>query len=264
MDRSVRCQASKASSVRARLQQLAATLLVVIFCAPVPHSLAGDIDKCAGGVLAKGTGDDLLINAPCTVNTGTYNYHDVNIIKGGSLQFSDAVIDFWTHGILVQNEGSLIAGVVGAAADGSGGTIVPIGTAGGNLTFHLYGADEGKHGKGITCKKADGKHDTQCGVPGTADSGIWGGNAKMPATEYTPTPDLPGGVDDCFYKYDTLAFDDGGGPEQGYFGYKVLGVSYGGTLRLYGKKGATYPDTTVDPKSSATSWVRLNNCAAGG
>src|SRR5260370_12563147 len=132
MDRLVRCQVSTASSVRTWLLQVAAALLVVIFCAPVPPSLAGDIDKCAGGVLAKGTGDDLLINAPCTVNTGTYNYHNVNIIKGGSLQFSDKVIDFWAHGILVQNEGSLIPGVVAAAHEGSGGKGVPLGTSGVN------------------------------------------------------------------------------------------------------------------------------------
>ena len=45
----------------------------------------------------------------------------------------------------------------------------------------------------------------------------------------------------------------------GYYGYKVLGVGYGATLQLYGKKGATY-DTTVDPANTGTSWVRLNNC----
>ena len=45
----------------------------------------------------------------------------------------------------------------------------------------------------------------------------------------------------------------------GYYGYKVLGVGYGATLQLYGKKGATY-DTTVDPTNTGTSWVRLNNC----
>ena len=95
---------------------------------PVSYSLAADADKCTGGVLPKGTGNDLLIDVPCTVNAGTYHYRDVNIIKGGSLQFSDAVINFWAHGILIQNQGSLLAGVVGANPDGSGGTIVPIGS----------------------------------------------------------------------------------------------------------------------------------------
>src|ERR1039458_7317234 len=126
-----------------------------------------------------GSGADLVVDSTCIVGAGTYHYGDVNIIKGGSLQFSDAVINFWAHGILIENQGSLTAGVVGAASDGSGGTIVPIGTAGGNLTIHLYGKDEGTDGAGITCKS-----DTvnQCGVPGTADTGIWGGNAKSTPT----------------------------------------------------------------------------------
>ena len=41
----------------------------------------------------------------------------------------------------------------------------------------------------------------------------------------------------------------------GYFGYKVLAVSYGGRLKLFGKLGATYP--TLQPKGAGTSWVRL-------
>src|SRR5262245_59124873 len=65
---------------------------------------------------------------------------------------------------------------------------------------------------------------------------------------------LPGGVTDYFYAYDPLPYDDGG-VVKGYFGYKVLALSYGGTLQLFGKKGATYG--TVDPSNSGTSWVRL-------
>src|SRR5262249_275640 len=51
-----------------------------------------------------------------------------------------------------------------------------------------------------------------------------------------------------------LPYDDGGAVK-GFFGYKVLALSYGGTLELYGKRGATYG--TVPPSSSGTSWVRL-------
>ena len=240
-----------------RLQQVATGLLVVILGVAAPHSRAAA--GCPEPV-PKSTGGDLVVDSTCVVGAGTYHYGDVNIIKGGSLQFSDAVINFWAHGILIEDKGSLIAGVVGAAADGSGGTIVPIGTAGGNLTIHLYGKNEGEHGKGITCKS---DKVNQCGVPGTADSGIWGGNAKSPPTSCTVTTGLPGGVNDCFYKYGTLPYDDGGGLVPGYFGYKVLGVSYGGTLRLYGLKGATYPDTTVVASNTGTSWARLNNCAVG-
>ena len=73
---------------------------------------------------------------------------------------------------------------------------------------------------------------------------------------------------DCFYPYDAMPFDNGKptdskfGQAVGYYGYKVIGVGYGGTLTLYGKNGATY-DTKVDPTNTGTSWARLNNCAPG-
>ena len=52
----------------------------------------------------------------------------------------------------------------------------------------------------------------------------------------------------------------------GYFGYKVLALSYGGTLQLFGKKGATYavPECGAAPTSSGTSWVRLSKPALKG
>ena len=207
--------------------------------------------------LSKGT--DLVVNTKCIVGAGTYNYRDVNIIKGGSIQFSDAVINFWAHGILIENQGSLIAGVAGAAADGSGGTIVPIGTAGGNLTIHLYGNDQGEHGEGITCR-SDSVN--QCGVPGTATTGIWGGNANSTPASCTVTTGLPGGVNDCFYKYDTLPYDD-------------VGIQR--LLRLQGPCGVVrrhaaalrlerrdLSRTAVVPSNTGTSWVRLNNCGVLG
>jgi hypothetical protein len=85
---------------------------------------------------------------------------------------------------------------------------------------------------------------------------------------------LPGGISDRFYRYGPLhgdgkcndvgsVFDKArgactSGGEVGYFGNKVLAVSYGGTLGLFGYKGAMYavgPDQ--DPSYSYTSWMRL-------
>jgi hypothetical protein len=66
-------------------------------------------------------------------------------------------------------------------------------------------------------------------------------------------------VNDCFYPYETLDPSDKKKGNVAYFGHKVLAVSYGGTLQLFGKKGATYAsgcDST--PSCSGTSWVRLN------
>ena len=46
--------------------------------------------------------------------------------------------------------------------------------------------------------------------------------------------------------------------ETGMFGRKVLAVSYGGTLQLFGRKGATYTNG-VQNWDSGKSWVRLRN-----
>jgi hypothetical protein len=148
--------------------------------------------------------------------------------------FSDAVIDFWAQSILVENNGSLIAG----------SPAHPIGTAGGLVTIHLYGKDQGASGAGIDCKT-----DVRCGV----DPSIW---TMTPSSKVT----LPGGVSDYFYAYAPLDYDNA--DPNAYFGYKVLGVSYGGTLNLFGMKGATYG--RLPPSSSGTSWARLNGSLVAG
>jgi hypothetical protein len=92
----------------------------------------------------------------------------------------------------------------------------------------------------------------------------------------TVVPTLPGGVSDYFYQYGPLHGDgkctdgsvfkvvNGKGAcntstgQVGYFGNKVLAVSYGGVLALSGYKGVTYdPVVDGDPLNSGTSWMRL-------
>jgi len=203
---------------------------------------------------------DLDVTAACTVpgsnspKTPTmYVFDNIDIYGGGSLAFADANIDFWAKSIIIENKGTLTAGV---APDGV--TISPVGTAGGKITIHLYGPQQTNklHATGVPC------HDTTCGVDSTL---FMSNNMKTldpkdckPAKEFGGT--LPN--NDCFYMYDAMPYDDGGNVPA-YFGYKVLGIGYGGTLRLYGLKGATYPDTTVVASNTGTSWVRLNNCATG-
>jgi hypothetical protein len=126
----------------------------------------------------------------------------------------------------------------------------PIGTRGGFVTIHLYGPDQGPGtgkgdgGQGIVCRSPKDPSTGPCGIP----LQIWSSNGA------TKVP-LPGGAaDDYFYQYHPLPYDDGGAVP-GFFGYKVLAVSYGGTLQFFGKKGATYGD--VRPSDSGTSWVRL-------
>ena len=67
-----------------------------------------------------------------------------------------------------------------------------------------------------------------------------------------------------------MPIDYEGGDPKGYFGYKVLAVSFGGTLQLFGKKGATYandtefPNIDTKPWQSGRSWARLGASAAKG
>jgi hypothetical protein len=196
--------------------------------------------------LQPGAGEDLEVTGDCQVTGqvggGTYWYRNVNIYTkpqsniGGTLSFWDAVINFHAQSILVENGGSLIAG---SATDDA-----PIGREGGRLTIYLYGKDQGAGGLGIRCK-SDPK---TCGVP----ANIWNsnGNAKVP---------LGNGVEDYFYKYSPLPFDNGTDEQEnaGYFGYKVLAVSYGGTLQLFGKKGAVTL-RKLKENDSGRSWGRLD------
>ena len=222
--------------------------------------------QCMTGALPKGNisspPDMVIVSGTCTVGPGKYYFHNINILGGGTLQFQDTAIEFWAESILIQNTGSLIAGSPSA----------PIGTAHGHITFHLWGPDQGgtatgpggNGGKGIDCLMSNGSGgfvtDPTCGVPST----IWNSN-KMDMSNMNPPSCnkaskyktlLPGNVDDCFYEYEPLVYDDG--DPNAYFGYKVIGLSYGGTLQLFGKKGATYSAAVPVPAwFTGNSWVRL-------
>ena len=158
----------------------------------------------------------------------------------------------------MEDGGSLIAGTVRE----------PFGRYGGRLTIHLYGKDQGPGtgtgdgGKGITCKTG-----MTCGVPDAIWNSNWDEASNKPKdpglarkiSDFTSAKDYHGFKDDYFYQYDTLPYDDG--DPQGYFGYKVLAVSYGGTLQLFGRKGATTAAPrrlSRRPQTPGSSWVRLN------
>jgi hypothetical protein len=214
----------------------------------------------------------LVLTDSCTVKAGTYKFGEVHILgPAGKLTFEDAKIDFWASSILIEKDGALVAGKLDT----------PIGTTAGSVvTIHLWGKDQtgtdpNKQGMGIACWSDD---KAQCGVPDeiwkSNDDGM-GMNMPVPPAQAKKIPVLPapntypGVADDYFYAYTPLSFDGATNPTHGvgYFGYKVLALSYGGTLQLYGKKGATYavPECgAVAPTSSGTSWVRLNADAAKG
>lgn len=194
---------------------------------------------------------DLVISTPKVVRAGTYWYRFINIVDGGALVFSDANITFWVNSILVENGGTL---QVGSATN-------PVGTGGSDhiVTFNLYGS---QNNTGITCKTEEVfSTDTTCGV----SNAMWQSEGD---TKYS-MPGFKEGVKERFYAYTRLPLDDDLLDATGkvctncYFGRKVIAVSYGGILRMFGKKGATY-DTTAKASSSMTSWAKLSATAEAG
>ncbi|MBF6568960.1 MAG: G8 domain-containing protein [Candidatus Binataceae bacterium] len=211
--------------------------------------------------LPAGDGGDVEVTGPCNVPAGTYTYRNVNIYAPdpttcasnpsscGSLIFADdpAGIDFYAENIIVENGGSLIAGSasapIGTQCTSGGGA-----EKCGRVTIHLWGAAADP---GALCKSS-----AQCGVP----NGIWTSNTPSMNPSQCSSKTLSNGVNDCFYPYETL--DPADGTAAAYFGHKVLAVSYGATLQLFGKKGAVYGNTTTpcdstSPSCSGTSWARL-------
>ncbi len=167
---------------------------------------------------------------------------------------TDKNIIIWTSSIIVENGGTLQAGTANT---------VPYGSSGGTLTIYIYGSDlsAGKdpatnQGQGALCV---GKLDIAnsigpCGIPWRA----WSDNGQSP-TGLDGSATV-GGVKDYFYQYGpsygdgrcsdgTTIWDPIGqcdnktkaANQVGYFGYKVLAVSYGGTLQLFGYKGTPLP-----------------------
>ena len=214
-----------------------------------------------------------------------------NITSSGVLSFNqpamgNANIDFWAKSIIVEANGALTAGTP-ASPYGQPRLLTK---DAGFLTIHLYGANQSVSGGipvdpvtmpglGTLCK-SEGTGLGPCGIPNT----VWTNNGStiLPGCGATPTtnasnciPGLPtnnGNGVDYLYQYGPLYGDNlcsdmktkwtaaGGcpsGTQVGYFGYKVLAVSYGGTLTMYGYKGVA---TGIDgmPLNSGNSWMRLS------
>ncbi|GJM15047.1 MAG: hypothetical protein DHS20C13_03740 [Thermodesulfobacteriota bacterium] len=202
---------------------------------------AQDTDTCADGTLNPGDGtQNLLITAPCDVGAGEYKYLNVNVINNGVLNFLDegAETNFWAKSILVESGGSLKAGEKSAAG--------AFGANGGKLTIYLYGS---KTDPDVECKSPQQTSGVPCGI----DRDVWGTNTMSTINPTSCTKStMPDKEMDCFYDYP----DPQDSPEVGFFGSKVLAVSYNGTIQMYGSKGATYDN--LSPSNSGTSWARLN------
>jgi cell migration-inducing and hyaluronan-binding protein len=278
-----RWHALKIGALRAKSWLLAAGLLLL----GAQAAYAEDYE-CRNAVLPTFSPSDLRdlkVTGTCLVQIGVKSYFaNVNIVDGGILVFresdglANSQTDFWASSIIIENRGQM-------SAFGAGG--VGYGFNGGTLTIHLYGKNEAvwnaatetftTQNLGTVCKSGPndnfGKPQGPCGV----DLDIWNSNgSKEVMLPINDDKNLP--ITDYFYQYGPLRGDGrctdgsvfangkcGAGTNPaamvGYFGNKVLAVSFGGDLNLNGYKGATPSDEygDVDPLNSGTSWMRLSD-----
>ncbi len=162
-----------------------------------------------------------------------YLHETVNILAGGALYFVEdpgQTVDFQVASLLVEQGGVLQAG----------SATCPYGAQGGRLSIGLYGDDPSNQGTtpsptpGIQCLTNPADAMASCFPPGRDPARgpfyCTVGDSNDPcASETRPQTDPDNFV---LEHYGSLNFD----PTP--WGYKVLGVSYGGTLRLFGWKGA--------------------------
>lgn len=200
-------------------------LVLLLFLVSLTPSMALAVDCPKGD-----SSNDLVVFATAVhIPAGsTCTYRFINIYGGGSLILDDdgnsqTKTHLWAKSILVEKDGTLIAG----SED------VPFRS---NLTIHLYGSNQDPDA--ILCKTNDEKKSIYCGVP----ANDWGHG------DFFAYDNLP----DELVKVDK--------PSITFFGRKVLAVSYGGTLQLFGAKGMTKGALTDGGKS----WARLNANAAKG
>ncbi len=185
---------------------------------------------------------DSVIKNKCYVfdenSTGTYVFDKINVLDGGRIYFVDPgkgkTIDFRVTAMLVERGGS----------SRRAPPTCPIGKQGGKLEIGLWGDDPTAQGTktpppnqaGIQCMTnpaggADPKHDLRCFPSNDYAQGHYcTKDGDDPCSD--PTPPAVEPKNKLLEPYGKLNFDDNP------WGYKVIGVAYGGTLALYGYKGA--------------------------
>ena len=212
-------------------------------------------DSACPGTLPDEHGEtvDLKIDTCISVpsRTAPYVFNHVNIVSGGELRFVDdgGVIDFRASSILVEQGGTLRAGWPGSTQ--------AFGALGGKLNIGLWGDDPTDEGaqappageESIACSGVGGScYPTSVQGKACTKKG-WIADPTDPCTTEAPkTGPTAGNLDNSVFEdpkiagdghYDDLPYDSGP------FGFKVLAVSYGGSLELHGFKGVGAAGTGV-------------------
>ena len=162
-----------------------------------------------------------------------YVHEWLNVVEGGALYFVEDPgrdIDFQVQALLVEKGGVVQAG----------SPECPFGVDGGTLQLGLYGDDptdqgtKAPAGSGIEClTNPDADSRFRCFPPGRDyEQGYYctTPDSDDPCSSTTPPADEPGNSQ--LHGYGRLNFDTNS------FGYKTLAIAYGGSLRLFGAKGA--------------------------
>lgn len=224
---------------------------------------------------------DLKVMGLCNVvpdqGNGNYYFHNVNIVRGGELKFHDDFdIDFYAESIVIENQGKLTAVSTQKGFLPQRRRLDDVLPYQRKLTVHLWGKPEDA---GIECAPTtDEAKYGPCGIPKT----VWDLNTTMAEhMEHDQGPpkvkNAPCKTDieymngtDCFYRYEVQDQQDRIANRKAYFGHKVLAVSYGGSLQLFGSKGVSYiteqgvcspntPSNECNPAFTGKSWVRLTS-----
>jgi hypothetical protein len=244
------------------------------------------------GTCTVGLGTTYYYGAVNIVRGGTLLFRE-STYRGPDGGPNNSKTHFWASSIIIENEGALVADG-GPYMQG----LTAFGYYGGTLTIHLWGRNDAiwdrtasrftQENLATPCVTEQSSTVGPCGIPVFAPDGktkFWENNGAdiltLPGEDKDRNP-----VRDYFYQYGAL-YGDGrcvvaGNPNDksanfsrgacrnpagaevttaklsGYFGNKVLAVSFGGTLDLAGWKGATYDGYWDNvPGNSGTSWMRL-------
>lgn len=239
------------STSRARWATGAVLLLICGATALQPRSAhaAGCEDFVPAGCIRVKTGDrlDPVVKDKCYVldenSTGANSYDEINVLAGGKILFVDPGFDagaqkprtihFKVGAMLVEKGGVVQAG----------SPACPFGKEKGRLAFGVYGDDPTKQG---TVKPGPGQRGIRC----LTNPGAKFDNYRcFPSDDYinrahycterdtddpcsSTTEPASEPKNHLLESYGKLNYDDNS------WGYKTVGVAYGGTLALYGYKGA--------------------------
>lgn len=227
----------------------------VLACKPTCPSAVPPADcKTFSGETGEST--NLVVTSCLTFNSNNnqpYVFKYVNVLNNGIIWFVDDgnTVDFRANSILVEQGGRIVGGQ----------WCKPFGCNGGKLKIGLWGTDPSEQdtvsadGQGITCLTEGGCYPAELTTSphccqnspltnpcsSTTDCEIC--NSGPSCTSFNQNA--------IFEGYGSLPHDSANNP----FGFKVLAVSYGGSLELFGRKGVR-PSDFVDPSKKSPAMCR--------